>query len=556
MPMHNDFKKILAQFIARYGSEKGTRLFYSWVNSRKLDDTKAYSIDQLKRKECLTDKCKHNCAKCLQESFQWAKPLIKLLKNDATGKTYQVEAHFAVTSMNRNVYTEEELSRAISTLPNKSVNLNHNPSWTYTGVSTLAAAWESDCAECLIHVENGAVDAKGRDVQETIDNGVIDCVSIEGDGTDAIQTAEGNMPVNFSYSGLALLDQDALPGIPLTTIKPLEKIMESIYTDSESNLLLDQTQNENEEEVNKSMSEKHEEKPETENPSEDPNEQEPQGAQATYCPICGAELVDGVCPNKDCSAYGKTVEVDQEKLLNQNTELTRKVADLTEKLTATITEKSTVENALSKAREQIADLSGKLSEALKDNEKIGIGESLSKTLKEQLATVKSENNTLRGSVEAKAKENLKLEENVNKEHAKRVRVEEELGKANTELEATRRELNGESTKRAAAEQKSLNETNECSRIKRANAQLLEEKAVDTRSISDLSSRLSEAANKQLVAEKELAEAKTVLAKHEAERKELIEKALFENKKAYKYFQKLRENGIVYVDTEGNVQTSP
>jgi hypothetical protein len=231
--MNADFEKILGQFKAQYGDKEGVKMFNAWVGKRSLDTGKPYGSPQCKKGAKESKSCKGICRSCacFKESFQWAKPLIKLLKDDASGKTYKVEAHFAVTSMNNNIYTGEEIAQAISTLPGKRVDLNHNLEWAYKGVDMLAAAFENGCAEVLLHVDNGAKDAKDRDVQETIDSGVVDCVSIEADSKDAEVSDEGIKPVGMRYEGMALLDQDALPGIPLTRIRSLEMVMESIFNE-------------------------------------------------------------------------------------------------------------------------------------------------------------------------------------------------------------------------------------------------------------------------------------------------------------------------------------
>ncbi len=530
--MHPDFAKILQQFQQRFGEEDGKARFDGWVQKRGLDTSKAYSMAQLKKAECLGGKCSHKCAKCLRESFQWAKPLIKLLKNDETGKTYQVEAHFAVTSMNRNVYTKMELAQAVSTFPGKHVDLNHNLEWKIDGVDILAAAWEDGAVECLIHVANGAKDAKGRDVQTAIEDGTIDCVSIEGDAADAVQTSEGNQPVGFYYTGLALLDQDALPGIPLTTIRPVEDLFESLLLET----------NNVDREVNEKM---------TENTNQNTKPNHPQEANAMYCPMCGQQLVDGACPNKECAAYGKQVQMSAEQLQNI-TAANQKIADLTEQLTKQTAEQARLQTDLSNQRSTIEKLSRDLAAATRENVKVAIGEAQNSNLKEQLTKTITEANELRGKIEAKSSEISRLEERINKEHAALIRTEELLGKREAELDAARRELNEESTRRAVAEQKALNETKERSRIQLENASVLEEKAKDTRTISNLTEKLSEAANKLLRTEKELADAKTELSRREEAIKAMQgnnEKALIEQKRLYKI---LKENGIYQIDTQGNI----
>jgi hypothetical protein len=599
MPIHPSFQKILSQFTARYGDAEGKKKYSMWLNKLNLDDTKAYSNNQLKKKECLSDKCTHSCAKCLKESFQWAKPLIKLFKQDKEAKYYQVEAHFAVSSMNNNLYTLPEMMDAIHLLPNQHVDLNHNLEWIMQPLEISAAMIEDECAECIIRVPNGSVDAKGRNCQTCFEDGTYHSVSIEADSDGVIATSEGNQIVGLKYTGLAVLDEEALPGIPLTTIQPLEKLVAEAFS------LVEQLQKQTESEVKTNMIEANKLKEmsiddiktqianlskqnaEIDTKLYPPYKQEPAPAQisdeertklraqqtaisaeldayrqaltaktlaaaqseaaASYCPLCGEKLVGGKCPNKECAAYGKSVQMDEEKL-----QLTRRIADLTEELSTKTIEYTHLQTDLSKTQSQVTDLSEKLAKATRENVKVTIVESHNQNLREKLTNAVSEANEQRGKVEAKANEITKLEERLNKEHAALQRAEESLGKREAELDEKRRELNEESTRRASAEQKALNETKECSRIKLENAGLLEEKARDTRSISDLSTRLSEAAIQHLKTEKELAEAKDAVGKRDEAIKQMQagnEKAIVEQKRLYKI---LKENNIYELDKDGNL----
>lgn len=40
MPMHEDFKRILQNMRDHYGEERGTSVFYAWLNKHDYDDTK------------------------------------------------------------------------------------------------------------------------------------------------------------------------------------------------------------------------------------------------------------------------------------------------------------------------------------------------------------------------------------------------------------------------------------------------------------------------------------------------------------------------------------
>lgn len=506
MPIHPSFQKILSQFTARYGDAEGKKRFYMWLNNRGLDDTKAYSTAQIQHKE----------------SFQWAKPLIKMFKQDKEAKYYQVEAHFAVNSMNNNIYTLDELLQAVHTLPGQHVDLNHNLDWIMPSIEITAAMVEDECAECILRVPNGTVDAKGRDAQECFDTGIYHAPSIEADNRGVIQSVEGNQVLGLSYTGLAVLDEEALPGIPLTTIQPLESLMVEAFKVVEQ---LQETEVKNEVTENTKQKE----------------------ASAAYCPLCGTQLTEGKCPNKECAAFGKSVQMDEEKL-----KLTQQVADLSEQLATKTVEDTKLQTDLKEANGKIEKLSDELAKATRENVKVALGEQLNSDLKEKLTNALSESNIQRGKVTEKAKEITKLEEQLNKEHAALQRTEESLGKREAENEKLRRELNDESQKRASAEQKALNETKECSRVKLENADLLEEKAKDTRAISDLTEKLSNAASQHLKTEKDLAEAKEAIGKREEAIKQMQgnnEKAIVEQKRLYKI---LKENHIYEIDKDGNL----
>lgn len=212
--MHPDFKKILQQFKDRYGDEEGENLFYAWINKRKLDDTKPYSTQAQ-----------------LRESFNWAKPLFSLFKKDRDAKYYRVEAGFPVNSMNENIYTEDELLRATASLPGKHIDLNHNLEQKIGGVEIVAANYEDGAVETVLRVLKDAKLPSGKLVVDAIDGGEIDHVSIEADCEGAYERADGYEVVGLKFTGLALLDQEALPGIPLTRLMPLESIREGIFNE-------------------------------------------------------------------------------------------------------------------------------------------------------------------------------------------------------------------------------------------------------------------------------------------------------------------------------------
>lgn len=216
MPRHPDFEKIYRAFMKRYcGSannecEKGRSVYYTWLNKLGLDDTKPY------RKP--------------QEKFNWAKSAFQYLKQDKQAKYYKVEALFPLVSMNNNVYTEEELVRAARTLIGKPVNLNHE-SHVLKGVEIVDAEYEDGAVEVLLRVLKTAGRGLGVNICEMIDNEEILHVSIEAScrktslqklDDEVVYGCEGLL-----FTGLALLTKDVLPGVPLTRIMPVERLVES-----------------------------------------------------------------------------------------------------------------------------------------------------------------------------------------------------------------------------------------------------------------------------------------------------------------------------------------
>lgn len=198
MPRHSDFEKIYRQFIKRYGREKGERLYYKWLTKLGLDDTKPYGAQ-------------------VKEQFRWAQSKLALFKTDPNAKHYKVEALFPVESMNRNIYTEEELIKAARTLIGKPVNLNHKQ--PLEGVEIADAEYEDGAVECILKVED-------ENLQRMIDGEEIIHVSVEADFREA-EVANGIKPKGLVFTGLALLTKDVLPGVPLTRIMSIERIVES-----------------------------------------------------------------------------------------------------------------------------------------------------------------------------------------------------------------------------------------------------------------------------------------------------------------------------------------
>ena len=224
MPRHPDFEKIYRAFMKRYcGSaenecEKGKQVYYAWLNKLGLDDTKPYRRPQKK------------------EAFRWAKRVFNFIRQDEQAKYYRVEALFPIASMNRNLYTEDELLRAARTLIGKPVNINHK-SEPLKGVEIIDAEYEDGAVEVLLKVDREASHL-GRKITDLIDEGEILHVSIEASCRSiSLEPVKGDLShkcEGLIFTGLALLTRDTLPGVPLTRIEPVERLIEKFIDTMES----------------------------------------------------------------------------------------------------------------------------------------------------------------------------------------------------------------------------------------------------------------------------------------------------------------------------------
>jgi len=225
MPRHPDFEKIYQAFMWRYCKgetecEEGKQIYYAWLKKLGLDDTKAYQYPQETR-----------------EKFSWIQPHIQLIKEDDQAKYFKVEALFPLTSMNWNIYTREELIRACRTLIGKHTDLNHTTE-IFPEIETVDADYEDDTVECLDRV------LKGSKALSMLEKGEILQVSIEADCLRGSElTPEGWTCQGLVFTGKAYLTKDVLPGVPLTRIMPVEKLVESFTVTSVTNLNEPNSQN-------------------------------------------------------------------------------------------------------------------------------------------------------------------------------------------------------------------------------------------------------------------------------------------------------------------------
>lgn len=206
--IHADFVKVLSDFIRIFGEVEGRLKFDEMVVSYGLNVEKPYS-NQAQLKECWGSVC---------EAYNWAKPLIKYLKEDDEAKYWKVRALTANVSMGpaRADYTDlVELERSARTLTYRPLNLNHEPSKTLPFPENRVdwAEYEDNAVECIIRIHNSQVA-----VQQALENGDIVNPSIEGEPRGGYRTKDGRkVPKWYNFTALALLEKGVtLPGIPAT----------------------------------------------------------------------------------------------------------------------------------------------------------------------------------------------------------------------------------------------------------------------------------------------------------------------------------------------------
>jgi len=201
MTRHPDFERILQTFMRQYGEKEGKTLYHGWLSKLGLDETKPYANPQ--------------------EKFSWAKDYIQYVKEDEKAKYFKVRCLFPLTSMNNNLYTLHEITTATKTLIGKPTDLNHTAE-VLPEVETIDSDFEDKTVECIDRVQ------KGSKALQLLESGQIIHVSIEADCLRGSEpTPEGNLCRGLVFTGKAYLTKDVLPGVPLTTIEPLERIVES-----------------------------------------------------------------------------------------------------------------------------------------------------------------------------------------------------------------------------------------------------------------------------------------------------------------------------------------
>jgi hypothetical protein len=211
---HANFEKIHAAFLAHFSKDPafGEARYVEWVKQSGLDETQSYYAQGAAR------------AAKSKQSFEWAKFLLQFVKEDQDARYYKVEALFPVESMNGGPpFTREEILQAARSLTGKPSNLNHDGTKPFSlkEVEVVASQFEDDCVECLVRV------LKSSALIGMIDRKEIVSVSIEG------EWSHGVPGFGLVLTGLGWLTKGtALPGIPLTRILPIERIVECFDVNS------------------------------------------------------------------------------------------------------------------------------------------------------------------------------------------------------------------------------------------------------------------------------------------------------------------------------------
>jgi len=201
---HPDFNKIYTQFQT---VEDGENRYLNWIKALNLDETRPYG-------------------QSMKEQFKWVKRHVDLVlwKEDSRAKYWQVEAGFPVESMNRNIYSSEELHESARTLAHKPVNLNHK--FPLPTIEIPAAKYEDGVVEAVLRIPKNLhcpICDKTETINDLIENGGIVNVSLEAQCT--LQSDDPQKCEGMEFTGLSLLSSATLPGIPLTRLMPLEHIM-------------------------------------------------------------------------------------------------------------------------------------------------------------------------------------------------------------------------------------------------------------------------------------------------------------------------------------------
>ncbi len=250
MPRHSDFEKLYRGMIKQYGKEKGERVYYSFLNKHKLDDTKPMPSKLPSWAETTTEIMDlfSGRSKLLEteERFDWLDESIKLEGNVIRGHAI----HADIPTANKVTYTEDELRHAARTLKGKRLFLNHledsdqareylkqkgsvlDPE-VYDLITRIARRGDPALGEVVdaeyVNSDTRAVEYAARiddpDALRLMKAGKVIGVSV---GAVPRRTIEQNgaLPVGVFFEDLSLVTAPERPGDPEATVKLWEKLRE------------------------------------------------------------------------------------------------------------------------------------------------------------------------------------------------------------------------------------------------------------------------------------------------------------------------------------------
>ena len=211
---HRDFERIYSEFINYYKNQaKGEYEYYEWLKALQLDESLPYNQ--------------------ARESFQWAKDMIQLMREDKDNKYYRVLLAFPIESMNGNVYSERDLIAAAMRIKGKSPDMNHKSQFWFSPdniynrwgtVTTEGSKYEDGAVEVIMKVPKTTLcpvcNEKDKPLYKLIDEKRI--VNVSLNGFNATEYGGFQFDENIPYT---LLTSTVLPGIPLARIFPMESYL-------------------------------------------------------------------------------------------------------------------------------------------------------------------------------------------------------------------------------------------------------------------------------------------------------------------------------------------
>jgi len=569
---HPSFLRVLDLYLSRYGRELGEDKFSYFLVRNGLDPSKSYDPHTQ-----------------FNESFTWAEPYIRFMKEDKQAKYYAVRALHAIISLNNNDYTDwGDMERAAMSMNYRPLNYNHDHDrWIpYPRTRVEYAKAEDMCVELILRVDNqDAYLQKQLDHDPSIpEKEWINHPSIEG------RPMLGGAEKGYHFTALAMLEKGYhIPGDPLSEIFPImmEGVQggevclmvngEKVCLECDAALKEGTDMNENEGEINQGGAV-------CSNCGLIVNLDGIADPSEVDCPNCGADMTSRPEKTVETANNLNNTESDSKTMSDNsvedistpvvpentgtepsaselktenarlNAELSNKIAEvieLTNALRQTTIEKTQNENRL---RSDNMEMSTQLASKTRE---VGILTSYKNRTAEQDAELAKKEATI-GGLEAEIEEKNTVITRKDSRHQglskELVSLKEDFEKLKVQMDNVRNERNDLSVKARMSEEKALNETRERSRIELDNADLLDKLRENTAEISKLSERLALGANQKLQLEKTNSQLEEVARKAAETHRDKLAEAVQTIEKAKKFhtwaWQQLKEAGVAVLQSEG------